>query len=224
MSACQDWIVTRETSPRRSPTQARSRERIQKILTAASELIQEQGSDAFTVQAVADSAAVPIGSVYQYFPGKPGIIRALAENHLAALRAKLILDLTEFQDSKPSRRQISQAIERVVDTYHEYYSNDSTFRLIWGGVQADPILRELDIRDTQQNARIFQKVLQPYFGHLPASELYGVCLLICDTTASALRLALDYQDGKKKNGTHQAIVRELKIMLATYLRSKFTLK
>ena len=153
------------------------------------------------------------------------MIRALAENHLLALREKLRADLAEFQKSKPARRQISQAIEAVVDTYHEYYANDPTFRLIWGGVQADPVLRELDVRDTEQNARIFQAVLRPYFEHLPASELYGLCLLICDTTASALRLALDYErpapggPRKRKPGTHQAIVRELKTMLSTYLRA-----
>ncbi|MEQ9365966.1 MAG: hypothetical protein RIF32_17110 [Leptospirales bacterium] len=128
--------------------------------------------------------------------------------------------------------QSHHGIDQIVDTYQEYYSNDPTFRLIWGGVQADPILRELDVRDTEQNARIFQTALKPYFAHLPPGELYGLCLLICDTTASALRLALDYEtpsDGesrgsrKKKNGTHQTIVRELKTMLATYLRAKFAL-
>ncbi len=223
-------IVSRETGARRAPTQARSRERTKRILDAASELIQRDGTDALTVQAVADAAGVPIGSVYQYFPGKPGMIRALAENHLLALREKLRADLAEFQKSKPARRQISQAIEAVVDTYHEYYANDPTFRLIWGGVQADPVLRELDVRDTEQNARIFQAVLRPYFEHLPASELYGLCLLICDTTASALRLALDYErpapggPRKRKPGTHQAIVRELKTMLSTYLRGKFAIR
>ncbi|MCR9143726.1 MAG: TetR/AcrR family transcriptional regulator [bacterium] len=216
--------MTRETSPRRAPTQARSRERIQRILQAASDLIQRDGADAFTVQAVADAAEVPIGSVYQYFPGKPGIIRALAENHLNALREKLRNDLSDFQRGKPTRRQISAAIEQIVDTYYEYYSSDPTFRLIWGGVQADPVLRELDVRDTEQNARIFQTALRPYFPHLPASEIYGLCLLICDTTASALRLALDYEEHpkKKKGGTHRAIIRELKTMLSAYMRAKFT--
>ena len=212
--------MTRETRPRRAPTQARSRDRIQKILAAASELIQQNGSDALTIQAVADLAEVPIGSIYQYFQGKPGIIRALAENHLAALREKLTLDLAKFTESRPTRRQISQAIDTIVDTFHDFYTSDPTFRLIWGGVQADPILRELDVQDTERNARLFQKTLRPYFSHLPEGELYGLCLLICDTTASTLRLALDQSQPR----TRKAIVRELKTMLAVYLRSKFTLR
>ena len=216
-------------SSRKKPTQARSRERLERILAAASELlVATGGTDQLTVQSVAEKAGVPIGSVYQYFSGKSGLLRALAENHLAELREQLRNDLQEIEASRPNKRQIRAAIERIVDSYARYYSTDPTFRIIWGGSQADPELRELDVRDTHENARIFQRILRPYFAHLPEAEVYGMCLLICDTTGSALRLALEtQQQSRSKRASDKAyttIVRELKTMLATYLRSKFAMK
>ncbi len=62
---------------RRAPSQKRSRERVERMLTAASEVITEQGSDAMRMGEVAERAGVSIGSLYQYFPDKGSIIRPL---------------------------------------------------------------------------------------------------------------------------------------------------
>ncbi|RUU02593.1 TetR family transcriptional regulator, partial [Mesorhizobium sp. USDA-HM6] len=48
-------------SPRRAPTQQRSRERVERMLAAASALIAEQGSDAMRMGEVAERAGVSIG-------------------------------------------------------------------------------------------------------------------------------------------------------------------
>ena len=72
---------------RRKPTQARALERVERILTAASELIAETGSDAVKMTEVAERAGVPIGSLYQYFPDKAAILKTLAERFGARVRA-----------------------------------------------------------------------------------------------------------------------------------------
>ena len=47
----------------RVPTQQRSRERVERMLAAATELIEEGGSDSMKMSEVAERAGVPIGSL-----------------------------------------------------------------------------------------------------------------------------------------------------------------
>jgi AcrR family transcriptional regulator len=63
---------------RNAPLQARSRERLRRVLDAADEVLAQDGAAAFTTTRVAIEAEVPIGSVYRFFPDKEAIVEALA--------------------------------------------------------------------------------------------------------------------------------------------------
>jgi AcrR family transcriptional regulator len=63
---------------RHPPTQARSRERLVRVLDAAATVLAADGAGAFTTNRVADVAQVPVGSVYRYFADKEAIAEALA--------------------------------------------------------------------------------------------------------------------------------------------------
>jgi AcrR family transcriptional regulator len=63
---------------RNVPTQARSRERLRRVLDAADGLLATEGADAFTTNRIAAVAGIPVGSVYRFFPDKEAIIDALA--------------------------------------------------------------------------------------------------------------------------------------------------
>ena len=76
-------------SPRRAPSQQRSRERVERMLAAASALIAEQGSDAMRMGEVAERAGVSIGSLYQFFPTKPLLAEALHIDRLQHLNSGL---------------------------------------------------------------------------------------------------------------------------------------
>ena len=67
------------TPPLRNvPIQARSRERLRRVLDAADDLLVTEGADAFTTNRIASSAGIPVGSVYRYFGDKEAIVQALA--------------------------------------------------------------------------------------------------------------------------------------------------
>ena len=64
---------------RRSPSQQRSRDRVERILDAAVAIVDEEGLDALKVVDIAKRAAVPLGTLYQFFARKDDIVYALAE-------------------------------------------------------------------------------------------------------------------------------------------------
>lgn len=76
---------TIQIQPRKQPTQTRSRERVQKILSATRVLLEEQGLAAVTTPRIAEKAGIPVGSVYQYFPNKKAIFVALYSEYLESV-------------------------------------------------------------------------------------------------------------------------------------------
>jgi AcrR family transcriptional regulator len=65
---------------RTTPKIERSRERLDRIETAAREVIAEKGRDRFTTQDVADRAGVTIGALYRYFGDRVDILDHLYPN------------------------------------------------------------------------------------------------------------------------------------------------
>ncbi len=80
------------------PTQQRSRERFEKILNCAAELMAEKGSEAFRMSDVVERSGVPFGSLYQYFPDKTAIIGTLAERYNAIGRDCVRRDLAAVRN------------------------------------------------------------------------------------------------------------------------------
>jgi len=72
-------------APRKSPTQARSVATVEAILQAAAHILETEGLSACSTNAVARKAGVSIGSLYQYFPSKDAISRALILEQTTAL-------------------------------------------------------------------------------------------------------------------------------------------
>ena len=129
------------------PTQQRSRERVERMLAAASALIAEDGSDAMRMSEVAERAGVPIGSLYQFFPDKGAIIRTLAERYNALGRACIEEELSPMSRDLDGLRD---AFGRLVDIYYAMFLAEPVMRDIWSGTQADKALRDIDLDDSRQ--------------------------------------------------------------------------
>lgn len=77
---------------RKAPGQARSKETVSVILEASARILESEGMRGFNTNAMAARAGVSIGSLYQYFPNKDAIVRALISSfeetlHDAVVRA-----------------------------------------------------------------------------------------------------------------------------------------
>jgi AcrR family transcriptional regulator len=68
--------------PRKSPIQARSAASVDAILEATVQVLLHTGKDRLTTTKVALRAGVSVGTLYQYFPNKTGLLKAALKRHL----------------------------------------------------------------------------------------------------------------------------------------------
>ena len=78
--------MTKPTTMRRLPRQARGEQRIAAILQAAAQVFYEVGFDAATTDMIAQCAHTAIGSLYDFFPNKEAIAQRLSEQFCEDLR------------------------------------------------------------------------------------------------------------------------------------------
>lgn len=73
------------TSPRKAPSQERSRATVDVLLEAATRVLLERGYEGMTTGRVAKRAGVSVGSLYQYFPNKDALVASIVERHATAI-------------------------------------------------------------------------------------------------------------------------------------------
>ncbi|MCP2365023.1 AcrR family transcriptional regulator [Nonomuraea thailandensis] len=99
---------------RRRPAQRRSVERVERMLDECALLLDEVGYDALTTKEVARRAEVPIGTFYQFFHDKQGLVRALARRNLEAFLQRII-ELIPAADLGHWTDLVDLAIDEFVD-------------------------------------------------------------------------------------------------------------
>jgi AcrR family transcriptional regulator len=75
---------------RRSPQQARSQNKVELILEAVTRLIEREGIEALTTNAMAERAGISIGTLYQYFDNKEAVLQALMQRELKGLSERVL--------------------------------------------------------------------------------------------------------------------------------------
>jgi len=67
--------------PRKSPVQARSTASVDAIIEATIQVLLRVGKERLTTTRVAERAGVSVGTLYQYFPNKSALLRAVLRRH-----------------------------------------------------------------------------------------------------------------------------------------------
>ncbi len=171
---------------RRAPTQKRSRERVERILTAAVAMIEEAGSDAMRMSDLAERAEVSIGSLYQYFPDKGAVIRTLAERYNAQGRECIEEGLAGVRDIAGLKKAFSE----LVDIYYGMFLAEPVMRDIWSGTQADRDLRDIDLADSRANGAVLAGVMARLRPEADMREIAQSAFLIMHLGQATMRLAI----------------------------------
>lgn len=90
--------MTRESpvSPRKQPSQLRSRQMVKTIMESAARVLVHEGYEGFNTNRVAEVAGISIGSLYQYFPNKKALVAELSKQHLMQIGASIDKDTHEL--------------------------------------------------------------------------------------------------------------------------------
>lgn len=121
-----------ETGVRAQPRQGRSRDKRDRILTAAGSLLERMPYEQLTTKEIAAEADVSVGSLYRFFVDKQAIVDALAQQWLDRI--------VEVMDGAVAvaPADLPTLIDRVVDAYASFWRGDHEFssaglRQIWFG-------------------------------------------------------------------------------------------
>lgn len=97
--------------PRKRPLQSRAVATVAAIIEAAAHILEKDGLDGYSTNAIAERAGVSIGSLYQYFPNKDAITRALI-----ARESRSLLDaIATVPQSEDWRATITDMIRAAAD-------------------------------------------------------------------------------------------------------------
>lgn len=116
MSAASTSPSTERRTDRRAPSQQRSRERVAKILDAAAELVVSEGVDALSTRRIADTAGVPVASIYQYFADKEEIILELVKRDTGEMDAH-VAETVAALETLSVRSIVTTTMHAFLDVY-----------------------------------------------------------------------------------------------------------
>jgi AcrR family transcriptional regulator len=194
-------------APRKTPVQSRGRERVERILDAATHLFADVGYEATTTEAIASQAGASIGSVYQFFPNKQAIFDAVARRHLDRA-SELFEALLAAADERASWVDV---LESAIDGFAALDKTDPALRAVYrnwhvagGFVAAGAALN-------QEIARRTASVFARYVPGLPRAKREVVASMIVEVISAMLFFAT------RGPGSDQAILDETKVMLRRYL-------
>jgi AcrR family transcriptional regulator len=197
---------------RRVPVQERSAARVQRMLDACAELVDELGYDGLSTTLLAERAGVAIGSVYQFFPDKRAVVQAVTVRNLETYLQRISRRFTEggFQ-------HWWDGVDAVIDEYVEMQRSTPGFRGLHFGDIVDTHLLD----ETRDNNDVIvgklRDVLVERF-ELVADERLDFALAIAVETGDALiKLAF-----RRTPDGDPAVITEAKALIRQYLATYVT--
>ena len=115
-------MTTSRPGLRKSPQQERSKQMVDRIVTAGREVLVEHGYERATTNRVADAAGISPGSLYQYFPNKEAVLSAVVDAYSAEIAEQLTAVVTERLDRPPLElmRASYEGLLEILEANREY--------------------------------------------------------------------------------------------------------
>ena len=74
---------------RRVPVQARSEDKLMRVVRAAQAVVVSEGAEAATTTRIAKDSGVAVGTIYRYFENREGVLNVLVDRELDELDRRL---------------------------------------------------------------------------------------------------------------------------------------
>lgn len=200
---------------RRQPRQARSQERVSQILDVAEQMFITEGYAAATTNAIAARAKVPIGSLYQFFPDKRAIVKALAMRYTEQLHQRF----AELDSIDLNNLPLSIYVDRLIDVTDQFFTDRPGYHAIFMQVQGTiPELEEIENAADTQLIQDFATSLSLYYSDLQPADYEAIAFVLVKAIGTLLWLSLS-----QEKSFRQRLVAETKRFTLNYLQSYFPL-
>ncbi len=175
---------------RRTPTQARSRERVERILDVAAQQVVAGGVDGLTTRSIAEEAGLPVASLYQYFSDKEAVLLALCERDMAEMDEQVATDLAAV-----ARLDVATLVATSMRAFVAVYHRRPAFMQIWMRGRTNPAIYDYG---RHHNKRIAENLLAVGLdaglidaGAYDAAELTAMAELAVEVGDRAFQLAFE---------------------------------
>ncbi|WP_037496362.1 TetR/AcrR family transcriptional regulator [Sphingomonas sp. KC8] len=105
---------------RKNPKQQRAVITAEALTEATRQIIVREGFKNATTNRIAEVAGVSVGSLYQYFPNKQAIVKALIEETVSSAATRIRVCLRELMDA-PLEPALHQIFKLLFEIYKENY-------------------------------------------------------------------------------------------------------
>ena len=201
----------RSSNLRRQPKQQRGKERVEKILDAAAAVFDEVGYEAATTHLIAAKAGTAIGSLYQFFPDKAAIFKAMELRHTDRVKAMWAqVDIPTIVQL-PLRSMIHTLVMAVADLFEQPVS-----RVVF--VQfylAREIFQAIDESMTQEAINFMASILRQRKPTL-TEEQYSLLAEVCVHSSNAVMLAALRSPDQAHR---ERLTQQIEDLLVSYLES-----
>ena len=178
-------------SRRRLPTQARSRERVERVLDATSELVVAGGIDGISTRSIAARAQLPVASLYQYFSDKEAVLLAICERDMAEMDDQVATDLAALDELT-----IGSLVETSMRAFVKVYHRRPAFMQIWMRGRTNAAVYEYGRRHNRRIAADLLAVATDAglvdAGDFTTGELASVAELAVELGDRAFQLAFEH--------------------------------
>lgn len=174
------------TRARLVPAQQRSRERFERILVCAAEVMTDKGSEGFRMSDIVERTGVAYGSLYQYFPDKAAVIAALAERYNVIAHECVSRDLSSMK----TEENLHHVLCSITENYYQMFIDNPVMRDVWTATQADRALQRLDEEDCAYLAGLLSKSLRPVALDVSEAALSTYAQLLMTLIGAAVRHAI----------------------------------
>ncbi len=201
--------------PRREPKQARSRERLERILDATGELIEEAGVEGLSTRSIASRAGVNVATIYQFFPNKYAVFAALVER----TADRLLRRHEELRQSIQPGTRMPEAIERVLGGFAAAVLEIPGFFAMRRAMGSLPEFAESHAIEERTRQVIGTRITERLRHRYPAmdeSQHQLIALTMIQMTLSMLELSTQVPEDQRA-----AVISELRALMISYLSRYF---
>jgi len=207
MSMASDLSKTVLKAKRRVPQQDRGERRVAEVLEAAAGIIAERGYDGATMTEIAERAGSSIGALYQYFPNKEAIARALRHRCAEEMKA-----LWAPLASEGAGLSMEELVDRMLGVLIDFMKKRPELIPLMNA----PVKYERDPASRIQLRELFAAMFRGKRPDLTAAEAFRVANVALQVVKGLRPLYAEAHTEEER----EAIALEFKLLLTSYLGAR----